>query len=166
MTPAAPNLFQRWPSKAPANARLVCFPYAGGGTSVYRRWPAAMAPEVEILAVRPPGRENRTRERPHRQIGPLVEEVVDALTRLDDARPTALFGHSLGASVAFEVAHALAERGAPPALVALSGRRPPHLPLDRPRVGHLDDAGLVDNLPFYVPLGHSLLFVAGLRLGR
>ncbi|MEO1366810.1 MAG: alpha/beta fold hydrolase [Acidobacteriota bacterium] len=138
-------LFQRWRPQNQARARLVCFSYAGGGTAVFRQWPAALAPEVEVVAVRAPGRENRMREQPHRRIEPLVDEVVTALRDLGDG-PTALFGHSLGASVAFEVAHALTAQGRAPALVALSGRRPPHLPPDRPPVGHLDDAGLLDYL--------------------
>lgn len=113
-----------------ANPRrtLVCFPYAGAGAAVFRDWHRHLGPEDELVAVRLPGRENRIAEPPLTAVADAVPGIVAALApRLD--RPLALFGHSLGASLAHATARALVERGAPPRLLAVSGRRAPHRPL-------------------------------------
>lgn len=110
-----------------ARLRLFCFHFAGGSASVYRTWPALLAthrPDVEVCAVQPPGRENRLNEKPFTQVAPLVDALVNALhAELD--RPFALFGHSMGAIVAYELAQALTRLGAPPTHLLISGRRAP-----------------------------------------
>jgi len=75
-----------------------------------------------------PGRETRLREQPFMRIEPLLESLVPAIeSQLD--RPYLLFGHSMGALVAFELARALRKRGAPaPDTLFVSGRRAPQLP--------------------------------------
>lgn len=82
---------------------VLCIPHAGAGPSVFRPW-ALEAPEpVEILPLQLPGREAR-REEP---IPTEVPELADALLEgLEPAlhRPYALFGHSMGAILAFELA--------------------------------------------------------------
>src|SRR5437899_13023831 len=83
--------------------RLFCFPWAGAGAAVYRPWPSALPPEVEVCAVRPPGRESRLREPPFTDLLRLVEGVAAGI-RPYLTVPCALFGHSLGAWVAFEIA--------------------------------------------------------------
>ncbi|MCE7986001.1 MAG: thioesterase [Caldilinea sp. CFX5] len=100
-----------------ARLRLFCFPFAGGSASVYRTWPTLLAerqPDVEVGAVQLPGRENRLNEKPFTHIAPLVDALITALhAELD--RPFALFGHSMGAIVAYELAQALTRLGNPPA---------------------------------------------------
>src|SRR5438128_11096986 len=49
-----------------ARLRLFCFPYAGGGASLYRSWAEPLASVAEILSVQLPGRENRLGERLYR----------------------------------------------------------------------------------------------------
>ena len=96
---------------AEARVRLVCFPYAGGGSGVFRDWQALLAPAVEVWAVQLPGRESRLFEEPYVAVDAAVEAVVAALADCTD-RPLALFGHCMGAMLAFETARAL-ERRAP-----------------------------------------------------
>ena len=94
--------------KAPhpgVRVRLFCFPHAGAGASAYRQWSALAGPEIEICPVQLPGRENRLRETPYTQIGSLVDALLPALRAACDV-PFALFGHSMGAMVAAEVAMA------------------------------------------------------------
>lgn len=126
-----------------ARVRLFCFSHAGGGASAYKMWPADVPDDVEVCAVQLPGREGRLREAPFTQIPALVGSVVAALkTHLD--RPFALFGHSMGAIVAFEVATALmAANEVPPIRLFVSGRRAPHLPRRFPLMAHLPHGAFV-----------------------
>jgi medium-chain acyl-[acyl-carrier-protein] hydrolase len=114
-----------YPAPRASAVRMFCVPYAGGGPAVYRHWPAAI-PGVELGAVRLPGRDRRIDERPHRSLPTMVGQLADALARHLD-RPYALFGHSIGARIAFELARELRRRGRPgPLVLFASGSRPPH----------------------------------------
>jgi pyochelin biosynthetic protein PchC len=93
-----------------APTRLVCFPHAGGSASYYRPVATAMSPEVDVLAVQYPGRQDRYREPPVDDLSTLAETLTGVLDDKDD-RPTAFFGHSMGATLAFEVARRMEQRG-------------------------------------------------------
>ncbi len=108
-------------------ARLFCFSYAGMGASAYRLWPAALPPELDVLAIRLPGRESRLTEAPLLSIDSIVAALEPAVVPHLDL-PFAFFGHSMGSVVAFELARALVRAGHPePACLFVSGRRPPRL---------------------------------------
>nr|WP_241266269.1 alpha/beta fold hydrolase [Streptomyces boncukensis] len=104
--------------------RLVCLPHAGGAASYYFPVSAALKPSVEVLAVQYPGRQERRSE-------PLFADVAEAADRIADElkgwtdRPLALFGHSLGATIGFEVALRLERAGVGPRVLFASGRRAP-----------------------------------------
>lgn len=124
-----------YPRRNPAaRLRLFCFPYAGGGATIYSRWPALLPPEVEVVAVQPPGREGRIGERPFHDLAALVAEMHGHLLPHLGERPFALFGHSNGALMAFELARTLRRAGGPlPLHLFVSGRPAPQLPLkERP----------------------------------
>ncbi|WP_018657627.1 thioesterase II family protein [Actinomadura flavalba] len=126
------------PDPNPAAAlRLVCLPHGGGGASFFASWAALLPPSVELVAVRYPGREERAGEPPPASMDALADAVAAALAPLT-ARPYALFGHSMGATVAYEAAQRLA---APPVHLIASAREAPH----DERGGDVhrrDDAGL------------------------
>ncbi len=109
-----------------ARLRLFCFPYAGGGATTYRPWVDEMPPEIEVCPVQLPGREQRMREKPFTRVAPLVEALAAGLAPLLDDLPFAFFGHSMGAIIAFELAHRLHRQ--PPAQLLVSARRAPQLP--------------------------------------
>jgi len=124
---------QRWivVRKRPSapSFRLFCYPFAGGGASVYRRWHEHLPAEVEVVALQPPGRESRFAEPLVDRLPRVISELADAVAGKLDL-PFALFGHSLGGLVAFELARELRRRSlAAPRLLIVSGRRAPHLPL-------------------------------------
>lgn len=129
-----------------ARLRLFCFPYAGGGASVFRGWPRALPAGVEVCAVQPPGREGRLAEPPFTRMAALVEAMEGALLPWMD-RPFAFFGHSNGAVMAFELARRLraAGRRGPLHLFA-SGRPAPQVELTDPPVHALPDAEFVAEL--------------------
>jgi surfactin synthase thioesterase subunit/glycosyltransferase involved in cell wall biosynthesis len=105
-----------------AGPRLFCFPHAGGGTVAFAAWRGAQVP---ACPVRLPGRESRLAEAPFERMASLVEALVRAFGDYM-ARPYALFGHSMGALVAFELARALGRRGMTgPRALFVSGARAP-----------------------------------------
>lgn len=114
-----------------ARLRLICLPCAGGGASSYRLWPASLPDHMEVLSIQLPGREDRFCEPAIDDIWLLTCQLVDALAGWLD-RPFALFGHSMGAFVAFELARSLCEMGLEPVRFFASGCRAPHLPANCP----------------------------------
>ena len=88
---------------------LVCLPFAGAGTSFYRPWSADVDPgRLRIVPLQLPGRERRIDEDPQRDVNAAVDDLVAGLPgALAGARRVALFGHSLGAVLAYELAQRL-----------------------------------------------------------
>lgn len=124
-----------------ARTRLVCFPHAGGSATFYFPVAKAMAPEVDVLAIQYPGRQDRRSEPSVDSIHTLADLVVEELTGWAD-RPLTLFGHSMGAMVAYEVAGRLEQRGTAPLGLFASGRRAPSMYRDE--TVHLrDDDGII-----------------------
>lgn len=99
-------------ARSAAATRLVCLPYAGGSAAVYRTWDQLVPGDVEVCPVELPGRGMRFGEQPFTRLPPLVRALADAMEPLLD-RPFALFGHSFGGLVAFELARLLRRRGWP-----------------------------------------------------
>lgn len=90
-------------------ARLYCFPMAASAAGLYGGWWSHLPAGVELNALQMPGRENRLREPPLRNLNEAVETIVATLTALPGAfdLPFSLFGYSLGGLLAFETARAL-----------------------------------------------------------
>ncbi|MBW3570416.1 MAG: putative thioesterase [Gemmatimonadetes bacterium] len=146
----APPSTDRWitrPRPSPrARLRLFCIAHAGGGASAFRGWADALPAEVEVCPVQLPGRENRIMEAPFERVGPLVEALADAVQPFLPL-PFALFGHSNGALIGFELARTLRARGRPgPVHLFASGRRAPDLPADRPPTHHLPEPEFLADL--------------------
>jgi medium-chain acyl-[acyl-carrier-protein] hydrolase len=103
-----------------------------------------LAPSFDVRAVQLPGRENRLREPAHTRLTDLIDELVDALREYLDV-PFALFGHSMGALLAFELTRRLRAEAMPaPVRLFVAGHRAPQLPSRHPRLAHLPDAEFID----------------------
>ncbi|WP_210334862.1 thioesterase II family protein [Mesorhizobium mediterraneum] len=110
-----------------APVRLLCFPFAGGGASVFRSWRSPARHLFELWPVQLPARENRIREQPFTRLDPLLAALEEALLP-HLVQPFAFFGHSLGALIGFELARRMRDRHrAGPVHLFVSGRRAPHL---------------------------------------
>ncbi|WP_406092372.1 thioesterase II family protein [Streptomyces sp. NBC_01013] len=107
-----------------APARLVCFPHAGGSATYYFPVSRALSPAIDVFAIQYPGRQDRRNEPRVEDIEDLADLVVEELRPWGDV-PLTLFGHSMGATLAFEVARRLEAAGTPPATLFVSGRRAP-----------------------------------------
>ena len=108
-----------------AGVHLVCLPHAGGSASFYRALAASLPEHIEAIAVQYPGREDRFPEPCVPDPPDLADPLPEALVPLLD-RPTALFGHSLGAALGHEIALRLQRRAAPPAHLFVSAQPAPH----------------------------------------
>ncbi|HEY3480390.1 MAG TPA: alpha/beta fold hydrolase, partial [Streptomyces sp.] len=122
--------------------RVICFPHAGGTPSLYRDWAAGLGGRSDVVPVLLPGRGLRMREEPYEAIAPLADEIADALLACGLADDYVLFGHSMGALLAYETAVRLRALGAPrPRHLFVSGSRAPHQ-YGVPMRHSLDDDGL------------------------
>jgi surfactin synthase thioesterase subunit len=126
---SSPAHFQKWVrnfNPAPdGTVRLVCLPHAGGSASFYFPMAKAFGPGTEVMAVQYPGRQDRRGEPGIDSITAYADEIFAILRHLDD-RPLMLFGHSMGAVLAYEVAVRMARAGLPsPMRLIVSGRRAP-----------------------------------------
>ncbi|WP_443043528.1 thioesterase II family protein [Streptomyces sp. GS7] len=120
------DLWMRRFHPAPDSAvTLVCLPHAGSSANSCFPLSEGLSPSVEVLAVQYPGRQDRCWEPPARSVAELAASVAEVLRGTLD-RPVALFGHSMGAAVAFELARILErEQGVAPVGLFASARRAP-----------------------------------------
>ncbi|MFJ9898450.1 thioesterase II family protein [Streptomyces sp. NPDC091280] len=122
--------------------KLVCLPYAGAGASFYRPWTALAGASVEVVPLQLPGRERLIDEPPHRDVHEAVDGLLPQLRdRLGEGEHrVALFGHSLGAVLAYELAHRLvAEPGVDVVHLFVSGSPHPSRGRERRATGLSDD---------------------------
>ncbi|MFC9653001.1 MULTISPECIES: thioesterase II family protein [unclassified Streptomyces] len=124
--PGASRWLRSFQPAPEAPVRLVCLPHAGGSASFYLPVTRALSPRAEVTAVQYPGRQDRRNETPLADIGLIADRIAAELRTVTD-RPYALFGHSMGAIVGFEVARRLEAEGNGPTRLFVSGRRSPLL---------------------------------------
>lgn len=123
-----------------AQFRLFCFPYAGGGASIYHAWSRSLPAAIDVCAVQLPGRENRIGEPLFTSLPLLIDSLARELTPFFD-KPFAFFGHSMGALISFELARCLRSRRQPePSHLFVSALRAPQFPLSRDTLHNLSTA--------------------------
>jgi medium-chain acyl-[acyl-carrier-protein] hydrolase len=138
--------FLRRPPNAAAQLRLFCFPNAGGGVALLHSWLNGLPGEIDLCPIHLPGREKRRAEPPFVRMESLVHAVSDALEPFLEG-PFALFGHSLGALMAFELARELRRRGlSSPARLFVSAHAPPQISRSAEPIHQLPEQEFVQGL--------------------
>lgn len=137
-------VFKSRPSAA--RLRLFCLPYAGGTAAIYNNWASKLNPIVEVCAIQLPGRADRLSEPPLTSVEEVVSILVEEMSPYL-ARPFAIFGHSMGALIGFELCRELMKRRmANPEILIVSGRQAPQLPSDKPVTFDLPKAEFLKEL--------------------
>lgn len=140
---------------ASPRASVVCLPFGGGSASAYRPWAARFPADIQLCAVDLPGRAARFAEPSLTH----AEEIVAGLLGLPDlSMPFVLFGHSLGALLAYEWASRLQQAGRPaPTHLVVSGREAPHRMRSHAPIHGLDDADFLGEVRRYQGLPDEVL---------
>lgn len=150
---------QQYEPRPTAPLRLVCFPHAGGSAAFYRNWATHETSDLEVLAVQYPGRMNRLDEPLIDETGAMADTLAGVLAHSVPA-PFAFFGHSMGATIAFETAQRLARNHLPhPVRLFASARKGPachkpgrrHLANDEAIVAYLRKLGGCETEVFQQP---------------
>ncbi len=148
------------PIRSQENARLnlICFPYAGSSPSVFRHWNLQLPDWVSLWGVRYPGRESRWQEPLITEAKLLAESVIDGLKGFPPTAPLVLFGHSLGAILAYEVALKLSSEDRLPLVrLIVSGRRAPNFDPAFPVMSSLPDEDLLARIKALDGTPHEVL---------
>ncbi|MFK4149110.1 thioesterase II family protein [Streptomyces sp. NPDC004065] len=130
---------------------VLCFPHAGGCASFFRPW-QSLLPAARVHAVQYPGREDRILDEPVAGLRELAETVAEEILARRE-RYSVLFGHSMGAYVAFEVADCLRAAGADVPTLVVSSAAAPAL---RPPVPYEDSADVLRYLERYEPVSPQI----------
>jgi len=124
--------------------RLLCLPFAGGSSFAFNGWARALAPAVEVNAIELPGRGRRLKEKALDRMDAIVDEVLAVLVPTAD-EPFSLYGHSMGALVALEVARELRRRRLPPpSRLLVAALRAPYRGWEGTRARSLVDRSWLD----------------------
>ncbi len=128
--------------------RLLCFPYAGGSEAFYQTWQQYVPESIEVLPIQLPGRGARINEPLFTRLPALVlalsQSLADALEP-----PFALFGHSMGGLIAFELARRLRRECRPlPVHLFISAKCCPSL-TEEAIATELSDSQLIEVLRRY-----------------
>lgn len=145
--------------------RIFCFPHAGGSPRAFLDWQSGLAGNAEIAAVCRPGREHRAAE-PAPAIDELTEGAAAAIAEVTarDGRPCYLFGHSLGALVAFEVCRRLTGTATPRHLIVSGCSAPSLLPSERvTRIARLTGEDFAREIAFFGGLAPEIVAEPELR---
>lgn len=108
--------------------KLFCFPYAGGSASIFKEWINMLAEHgISVVPIEYPGHGSRLHEKLRFDLASLADDIIN-FYQIDGTEPFALFGHSLGSLVAFEVARRVwINNGCSPVRLFVGARNAPHL---------------------------------------
>lgn len=119
--------------------KLFCLPYAGGSAAVFKKWATDLGDSIDMRALELSGRGKRTRESLYNNADEAVNDVYNMIAaEISDGAPYAVYGHSMGAMLAYEAAQKIRKNSLPaPLHLFFSGRGAPHLRSKREKLYHL-----------------------------
>ncbi|WP_301109739.1 alpha/beta fold hydrolase [Sporosarcina sp.] len=110
---------------------LFCFPFAGGGASVYNQWINKMQEEITVCPIQLPGREERIMEKPYMDMKMMLEDLTEQIKNVIKGK-YALWGHSMGSKIAYELEKHMEKDGYQAQCLFVSGSRIPSIPEPNP----------------------------------
>lgn len=129
-----------------ARLRLFCFPYAGGGNQIFRSWAASLPSPIEVCPVQLPGRGNRMNGPRYTNLLTLTKAIANVIRPFLDL-PFAFFGHSMGATIAFELSRELRRSGnLQPIHLFPAAQFAPHSPHEREVTYNLPELELIEKV--------------------
>jgi medium-chain acyl-[acyl-carrier-protein] hydrolase len=133
-------------SKTPqSEVQLICFPFAGSGASLFYPWVHSLSPKFEIWAFQAPGHEELVDQELINDLVKMKEYILQKILPILKP-PFILFGHSLGAVLAYELTKELQSKNLIPATLIVSGRQPPHLKSKKASISHLKNEDFINEV--------------------
>lgn len=127
--------------------RLFCLPHAGGTSRIFKPWLEFLDPDIELVALDLAGRGTRQGEPGPQTLAAAADDLARIIAERAADDDYALYGHSMGALLAYEVAHRLAERGTPPPIMLFAAAcRPPGYRRPGPMLHGFPDEALLGAL--------------------
>lgn len=127
--------------------KLFCLPYAGGSATQFYTWKRALAPQIQIVPVELAGRGRRMSEPPCTKFEDMIEDVYKSVKDYLDGEPYAVFGHSMGGLLAFELVKKLQKEGSQlPKRLILSGTKIPDSQDEGGQYSSLSDQGFLQKV--------------------
>ncbi|NSB13071.1 thioesterase II family protein [Clostridium beijerinckii] len=130
---------------------LFCLSYAGGSSSIYKKWEKYLDPFIKLYPIELKGRGTRFSEICCDNLDSNVSDIINSIRFiLSDNIEYAILGHSMGSLLAYEVYYKIASLGLPlPKHIFFSGYKPPHIPRNEERVYTLPDKGFLQKISEY-----------------
>lgn len=138
------KLIKNYESIAEDTVTLFCLPFAGGGASAYNQWVVKMKGILNVCPIQLPGREERIMEEPYKDMGVMLDDLEQAVMSVVKG-PYALWGHSMGGKIAYELEKRMERHGYTANCFFVSGSRVPHIPEPNP-IFHLSDLEFKEKL--------------------
>ena len=129
---------------------LFCFHHAGGTATTYRPWTLKSNDSVIIMCVELPGKGTRRTERMAVDFNEILPELSLQIADVSCGRKIVLYGHSMGAAMAFYTAHYLwnqLDRKCEKIIVA--GRQAPDQDTPYEFKTYMNDDALIEELVRY-----------------
>jgi medium-chain acyl-[acyl-carrier-protein] hydrolase len=127
---------------------LFGLPYAGGwAAGLYGKWTARLPRSIEVVPLELAGHGRRMGEPFDESLESAVADLLRRVREVARSRPYALFGHSMGGTLAYEIVKALEHGGlASPKALFVSGCQPPHVPSRHKGLHLLSDESFLDEI--------------------
>jgi medium-chain acyl-[acyl-carrier-protein] hydrolase len=121
-----------------SKVKLFCFPYAGASAVIFNKWKQYLDARIELIPVELTGRGKRITEPLYKNVPEVIEDVYKIVTKEISGLPYALFGHSMGGMISYQLGQMLREYNYPvPMHIFFSGRSAPHIKRSEEKIYHL-----------------------------
>lgn len=128
------------------NIKVFCFSHAGGSALIFRKW-LKRDSEIEVIPVELPGKGTRIGEEAITDFEKLTEQLSQSIAKKINNERFYLFGHSMGAIIAFDIASKLEKiHEIKPEKLIVVGRQAPHFPNEDKFKSYMGDEALIDEM--------------------